>query len=72
MSDNLVMEDFMNRVLALSTHLDDLPDKEGEFIRDMLRSMRARVDAREMGIQNVWSPSAKQMNYVQSIYEEWG
>lgn len=71
MEDNLVIRDFVHKIIMLLLVEDRLTQAEHMFIMDMRDGLIARADAKEMRIQNAWTPSGKQMNYVQAIYSEY-
>ena len=71
MEDNLVIRDFCHKVIMVLLVEDQLTEAERDFIFDMRKGLIARADAKEMRIKNAWTPSAKQMNYVQAIYSEY-
>lgn len=69
--DNTVLEDFKMKVVFLESQRSLLTDRELDFIDDMAAAIRAREDAKDLGIERSWEPTVRQMNYVSAIYQEY-
>jgi hypothetical protein len=66
--DSSVGRDFLDKVDYCLARKGTLPVREQAFIVDMWRLYKSRKDAADLGLP-MWEPSAKQINFINSIHE---
>jgi hypothetical protein len=73
MSDNwdvsaFAQRQFVEKLEACERNLYRLDDPSSQFIKDMRERFNSREDADDLGLKR-WSPSVRQLNYLNNIYQ---
>lgn len=59
---------FLTKLEEVESHKRRLTQFDFDFVSDMRDKWRAREDLKSLGMKgDLWSPSAKQLNYLESI-----
>jgi hypothetical protein len=63
-----VQKDFLLKLLVSESNTARMPEKQASFIKDMRTAYQSRRDAEDLGLP-LWQPTAKQLNFLNDIYE---
>ena len=70
-SDPLPYKDFVRRVQYLWLRHKQMSEFDQQFLARLYQNVVVRLDQRDLGMESLWEPSVKQINYVSSLYEDY-